>query len=894
MATMRSRITHSSGIPLGGIGTGSVEIRPDGCFHEWQIFNMGLWAPLQPECCKKVSEPAMGPDALTFLVRTGSHSSAGKSDNAPVVRRLGVRADHNDPMVSLYSHAWLRCVEEVEFTGRYPVASLRYSDPDLPVAVSADIFSPMIPHDARISGTPGFYAAFRIKNRTDKPVTASLAGILKNPLAWGAEDRKLRNTIARGNGATFLGMRTEANGECLPTTGSMSFSVTGGAHSWVAGDFEQLFAVYHMWGGSLGNTADNLLHFLRVNGRLPNADGDRSCAGMLLQSEAELERLPFARKKEILRALEFFAIAKLVVERVDAVSPKHISTDKGLTDVLKEIRIRIIHAAGEDRKRQTWGSGALCSSVDLAPLEEKEIRFSLAWHFPHHYSQKGPDMGHMYNNWFKDADEANRFMVSLYDVVAPKVQLFSGTLFDTTLEGEMADAWAGQLTTLPKCTWWVKDGKFGVWEGLGCCGFHTTDISYQGSFNILALYPELQKGQMEMGAAFQREDGRIPHFFYPDLYSVDNGFDRVDMNQQFVLLVCRDYLWTNDRPYVERMWPHIVRAMDNIAALDKDGDGLPDHDTQRNTYDCWNFAGTPSYIASLWLSALLAAIRMAEDLGCKNEAAKWAKILEKGTAAFEKKLWNGEYYSLWVDGKVRDECCMTDQIDGDWFSQLIGVGHALPKGRIVKALKAVMKYNFSPDTGLINASYPPGAKPLFCTYRNLQAEAPWTGIEYAIASMMMEFGLTAEAWKVVKAIHDRYFRAGRFWNHVECGEHYYRAMSSWAILLAATGFKVDMPRKTLTFAPAYDAANFRAPWAASTAWGRFRQAAGLFELECMSGTICFRELRLGRAVRGSCRLNGEQLAAKVMRRDEFHALLFSKDVDLAEGDKLSVELDAQS
>ena len=27
------------GIPLGGIGAGTVELRPDGLFHEWQIMN---------------------------------------------------------------------------------------------------------------------------------------------------------------------------------------------------------------------------------------------------------------------------------------------------------------------------------------------------------------------------------------------------------------------------------------------------------------------------------------------------------------------------------------------------------------------------------------------------------------------------------------------------------------------------------------------------------------------------------------------------------------------------------------------------------------------------------------------------------------------------------------
>jgi uncharacterized protein (DUF608 family) len=231
--------------------------------------------------------------------------------------------------------------------------------------------------------------------------------------------------------------------------------------------------------------------------------------------------------------------------------------------------------------------------------------------------------------------------------------------------------------------------------------------------------------------------------------------------------------------------------MENTALLDADGDGLPDRDTRRNTYDAWSFFGTPSYIASLWLSALLAAARLAEDLGRKAQAAQWRKVLRRGIASFEGRPGRSPgtppraarsrgvapAYSLWVDGKDRDECCMTDQIDGEWFTSLIGLGGCLPRERIVAALGAVMRHNFSPEEGLRNATYPPRTKPRLSTYQNLQAMAPWTGIEYAIGSMMFDFGLVAEGWAVVRNIHERYLRAGRYWNHVECGDHYYRAMS---------------------------------------------------------------------------------------------------------------------
>ena len=805
---------------------------------------------------------------------------------APVVRRLGVRSDaHN-----LYSFAWLKSVEAIEFEGCFPAATLEYEDETLPVSVSAQMFSPFVPHDSRTSGTPGFYAAFTVKNTSDEPVEVSLLGVLKNPLAWCAKDRRLANAISQEGGTTFLTMRTSASAACRATLGGLSFSVTGGEASWIAGDYADHLSGYMLWDSVYGIRSESALHGFRATGRLPSLAGDRSPSSLLRMTDAEIDALSRAGKERVLRAVVRHPFAATFRDGVLGADRRALATEVGLASFLKALRGRLDRLAGKERDGQTWGDGALCATLALEPLEEREIVFALGWHFPYHYSEKGHVLGHMYENWFEDAEAVGRFLAETYEENRGRTLAFAETLYDTTLEPEMADAWSGQLTTLVKCTWWTKKNEFAVWEGLGCCGFHTTDITYQGSFGILALFPDLQKKQMEMGARFQREDGRVHHFFTPDLSQVDNGFDRVDMNQQFVLLVCRDYLWTGDRAYLKRLWPHIVRAMENTAELDGDGDGLPDRDTKRNTYDAWNFSGTPSYIASLWLSALLAATRIAEDLGQRKRAAKWKSLLKKGVASFEKKLWNGEYYSLWVDGKARDECCMTDQIDGEWFTHLVGLGHALPRERILAALRAVMRYNFSPEDGLRNATYPPKAKRVLATWQNLQAAAPWTGIEYAIASMMFDFGLVAEGRAVVENIDERYLRAGRFWNHVECGDHYYRAMSSWAVLLGTTGFKIDAPRGAVTFAPAVGGTAFRAPWVSSTGWGAFGRTPGVFELLCSAGTLRFKELRLRMedAEHLGVRLNGRALPCKVAGKDGLAVVRFRSPVTVTEGDLLVV------
>ena len=39
MAKITATKAHTSGIPLGGIGSGSVELLPDGEFHYWLVAN---------------------------------------------------------------------------------------------------------------------------------------------------------------------------------------------------------------------------------------------------------------------------------------------------------------------------------------------------------------------------------------------------------------------------------------------------------------------------------------------------------------------------------------------------------------------------------------------------------------------------------------------------------------------------------------------------------------------------------------------------------------------------------------------------------------------------------------------------------------------------------------
>src|SRR5207249_3181765 len=60
-------------------------------------------------------------------------------------------------------------------------------------------------------------------------------------------------------------------------------------------------------------------------------------------------------------------------------------------------------------------------------------------------------------------------------------------------------------------------------------------------------------------------------------------------------------------------------------------------------------------------------------------------------------------------------------------------------------------------------------------------------------------------------------------DEVECGHHYARAMSSWTLLLALSGFRWDATTGTLAFAPEVNEDDFRCFFSAGAGWGVFEQ-----------------------------------------------------------------------
>ena len=608
MTTIASHIRHASGIPLGGIGTGSVEIQPDGLLHDWQIFNLAPWAPGSEKCFYSQDTPALelfserlneseqkkrttilDPLDLIFVARV-------KLDGCrPVVRYLALEPE----LAEVFVAPWKRPVQAIEYVGEFPYATLKYRDPSLMVEISAAFFSSFIPGDEKSSGIPGFYVDFHICNTTNLTAEVSILGVMKNPASTLPGHLLVRHQASQVGEARFIEMCGANVPEGAPNAGDMTVGVTGGATSQIAlVDHNARTADRFLW-GPWGSASASYYFGFRESGELRNSDRSSPLAALYGTYRPTMSA---GEKQALLNEVLTDPLVKDFYDRIARHNLDDVKTAQFTDDFLNFILIK--SPTDWPKIALTGWDAVLCSRHVLAAGQSAQTLFTVSWFYPNHYSPRAGNIGHMYENWFSGSLDVAHHLMANYKEIRQRTDEFRRCLHDSTIGLGAVEAISAQLTCFIKTSWWVKEGIFAIWEGLGSCGLHTTDVSFYATYPIIAMFPELEKRMILQEAAVQRADGRVHHYFVDDFYHVDtDAYERVDMNPQFVLMAYRDYVWTGDHDFLRRVWPMCVAAMANTALLDCDGDGLPDRDCQHQTYDTWDFDGSPAYVDSLWISA---------------------------------------------------------------------------------------------------------------------------------------------------------------------------------------------------------------------------------------------------------------------------------------------------
>ena len=387
MAKIITTKTHTSGIALGGIGSGSVELLPDGEFHYWLVANQPR---ITTSCCEsKVDDGEGSAGALSFWVREC------KDGAKPIVRKLGMKTDADDFTYRMF--AWNKPVEKIEFDGRFPVCDLNYIDSALSCKLSLRAVSPFVPHNSDVSATPGFYMDFTVENPTDSELQISLAGALVPDFA----NKKEGNKNSLHNVGDGIGIHIEpAKNSDSPSCGNLCLSVSGeGEKSYITADYYRFMKEY-IAESRFGVSQESFLFGFRENGRLPDSKVGTKPPVIPLN----LEMLSTAKLDSLCSEYLQYSFAESIANRIRYSSPDFPSSKKEKISFLRCCQRQ------QFKKLRDFGSCALCSAVTLKPGEKKNIRFILTWYFPNQKSEKGEILGHYYENLYKSSLEANRFL----------------------------------------------------------------------------------------------------------------------------------------------------------------------------------------------------------------------------------------------------------------------------------------------------------------------------------------------------------------------------------------------------------------------------------------------------------------------------------------------------
>ena len=754
--------------PLGGIGTGTVSLGGFGQLQDWEIFNRPGKGELVP---------------LSFFA-IWMKPKGGR----PIARILEGRRlppyQRSWQGVSAFELWGLPRFRHSTFAGQYPFARVDLSDPRLPATVQLEAFNPFIPQNEIDSSLPVAILRYTVTNRTRQPLAVSVAGCLTNVVGYEGREPfvgrkhpslgRNRNELVREKSLIGLRMTSAKPGPSAPGFGSMALATT------------------HR--GRLSH----LTHWLRG-------------------------------------------------EHWDDM---HAFWDDFTDDGVVRGDARGVSAEGEAEH------GSLVPSAVIAPGRSQAFTFMIAWHFPNRAYDRNPvnwPQKFRLRNWhtdrFADAWSVVRYVAENLERLEDRTRAYTDTLSASTLPGVVLDAAGSQASILRTNTVYrTDDGKLYGYEGTrdqsGSCPLNCTHVwNYEQT--LAYLFPSLERTMRDTDFSWNtKPDGYMAfRTLLPLGRQLWEFKPAADGQMGCILKLYREWQMSGDRQFLADLWPQARRALGfawKPGGWDADRDGVMEGE-QHNTYDI-EFFGANTMMGTLYLGALKAAAIMAREVGESKPADQYEALARKGSAKLDRMCFNGRWYEQrGVDVRKTKyqfgRGCLSDQLLGQWFCEIVGLGDVLPRRHVRRALQSIFAYNFRADlsdthsvqrtyalndeAGLLLCTWPDGGRP---PLPFIYADEVWTGIEYHVAAHLICHGLVDQGLTIVKAARDRYDGAKRNpWNEIECGHHYARAMASWSLIPALSGYAYSAPRQMIGFAPRVTPTDFASFFSTGDGWGLFRQ-----------------------------------------------------------------------
>lgn len=760
-------------MPMGGIGAGCICLNGYGGLQDFSIYNKPATSGQADGHAFRDAAFAMlhlkGKDNLTRLVEGPLPPEKLYNQG---LQGQGYRGGGHEGMPRF---------DRCEFESRYPFGTVTLSDSKMPVRVQIEGWSPFIPNDEKSSGIPAAVLHYTLENTSKQTIELEFSYHMAHPAVGSKGEGGTRNRLlSNGQGVEFYNDEEpnhETFGSCSIAVGTHAVKTKG---MWFRGGwFDSISALYREV--STGTFGEN--------------DGK-----------------------------------------------------------------------GSEKGQGGRNGGSILVPITLKPGEKQTIPVVLTWYFPNVPYSVGiaNNVKMTWHPWYttqwKDAADVAIYMLDHLGGLYARTKAFANAVHSTTLNPTVVDAIACNLAIIKSPTILRQSsGNMWAWEGCfvnsGCCHGSCTHV-WNYAQAVPHLFPSLERTLREQ--EFVRSMDPKGHINFrsalPDNPTTHDFHAASDGQLGGVMKLWREWQISGDDAWMKKLYPLAKRSLDYcIETWDPEHKGAlfePHH----NTYDI-EFWGPDGMCSSIYIGALCAMTEMATHTGDETSAAEYIAIATRGAEYLDSTLFNGEYYEHHVQWEgLRDKSfsellakipadttddvdrllkkegpkyqygtgCISDGVIGAWMAKLYGINTPLNKDNVRKHLKSIYKYNFKTDlfehaclqrpgyalgheSGLLLCTWPRGNKP---TLPFVYSDEVWTGIEYQVASHAIAEGLVEEGVKIVEAVRSRYDGHIRNpFNEYECGNYYARAMSSYALLQAMTGFhysavtgdlkiKTDKPLKT--------------------------------------------------------------------------------------------------
>ncbi|MDO6802472.1 GH116 family glycosyl-hydrolase [Wenyingzhuangia sp. 1_MG-2023] len=754
-------------MPVGGIGTGTVSLTGRGSLEDWEIMNrpakgfnptLENWGPVKEK----------GPFFAIFIEDKEGNKQTRLLEGAPD------ESYYEGALGATSNHHGLPRFNKASFKAAYPFGQVHLSDEKLPVEVVVGAYNPLIPGNIDDSSIPMAVLSYKVKNTSHKDINVSLSGTIQNFIGFdGNRGKAIKNINAIREENGIKGIHYSTNG------------VDPKSEQWGTMSFVSL---------SEGETTYRT-------------------AWQPKTSRWDKKRLDF--------------------------------WDDFSEDGLLEKR---------ENKESNAPMGSLAVKTTLKAGEEKNFTFLISWHFPNRQTWDKPGfqklikatVGNYYTTKYKDSWEVISKTIPRLNELENNTKTFVDALIKSDIAEEIKESSLFNLAHLrTQLAFRIKSGHLLGWEGLfdtygSCFGSCTHVWNYEQTTAF--LFGDLAKTMREVEYKYATDDTGLMSFrvYLPLEKGQEWGKAAADGQMGSIMKFYREWQLSGDDAFLKEHWPKVKKTLEFCwipGGWDADKNGVMEG-SQHNTMDVEYFGPNPQ-MGFWYLGALRASEEMASYLSDKKFAKTCKKLYKQGSTWMDENLFNGEYYEQHIQPPMSEDNVapsligaatgknaidltspdfqlgkgvLVDQLVGQVFSHIVGLGYLGKEENVKKSLESIMKYNYVGNMAShanFHRSYALGDESalLMAAYPNGRPEKPFpyytevmTGFEYTAAIGMLQEGLTKDGLLCIRNIRDRYDGKKRSpFDEAEAGHHYARSMVAWAGILATTGFHYSAVEKSMTF-----------------------------------------------------------------------------------------------